>query len=130
MVSHVDDGAARVVNLVLGLCHISVEAAGPGAHGRVNLVPNHFREMAGRVIQQCVVGQFGMGGFETVRLENLVSYVLDRSNVINNDPTSHLRKVPACSRPSTCLPRLPNSTIHYLLYPDSKRSCRQVTITG
>ena len=114
----------------LGLCHISVEAAGPRAQGRIELVPYYFRGMAARVMQNCVVQKSGLGGFETYSLANLVHYILDRENFLNSFPTSNLRRFMHALTQVHTYPFPSNSRDHYLLHPYSKWSRQQISITG
>ena len=68
---------------MLGECRISVEAAGPTTTPAANMIPDHIRGFAGWIINRCVVGARGLGGFMTLGLSDLITFLLD--------PTSNTR---------------------------------------
>lgn len=65
---------------------MSVEAAGPelSAPNFFRIVPSHIRRMAGYIIDKCVVGGGGIGGFVTdgwASVTNMVGDPPERSDL-------------------------------------------------
>ncbi|KAL6715431.1 hypothetical protein ACLMJK_006392 [Lecanora helva] len=63
-------------NVEYGGIVISVEIAGPVDIDTISIVPNRIRGMAGHIANTCV-GQRGMGGFITHKIQGLVDFVTD-----------------------------------------------------
>ena len=68
---------------ILGECRVSVETAGPTTPRAANMIPDHIRGFAGWIINQCVVGSRGLGGFMTLGLPDLITFLLDPTSNID-----------------------------------------------
>ena len=66
-----------------GGCYISIEPAGPSIPDVMMMIPTNIRLLSAFVIQTCVMGEGGVGGFTTYRLESLIGWLRHPTNFIN-----------------------------------------------
>ncbi|MCJ1228496.1 hypothetical protein MMC12_005157 [Toensbergia leucococca] len=62
-------------SVTFGSCRVSVQTSGPSYPRFLSLRPNAVRAVASNVIRKCPSESDGIGGFQTLNLQNLITYL-------------------------------------------------------